>query len=167
MSTLLAAGPFAGCSHHAGPPATLADPGEVVEQFALRATMPGAGEQVFAGLAAIRIDHDHAQLEALSIAGPALFSVVATPTSLEITSPDPRMTAVLQRIPFWRDLAMLYIWECERDACSVEGGRLIPDENGTTYKGRGGRATLSREGNITHIDDHRRGYSLTVVGSAL
>jgi hypothetical protein len=153
-----------GCAHH--PPATLAAPGEFVEQFALRASIPGAGEQVFAGLAAIRISPENASLEALSVAGPALFSVEASAESLQVSAPDPRMEAVLARIPFWRDLALLYLWQCEAGICELEGGRLIATDGDITYKGRGGGASLTRDGNVARIDDPRRGYSLTVVGSA-
>jgi len=137
-----------------------------VHQFALRASVPGAGEQVFAGLAAINIGPNRATLEALSIAGPSLFTVHATADHLQVTAPDPRMAAVLQRIPFWRDLSLLYRWSCPSTKCGVDGGTVENIGDVVRYRGSGGPASLRREEKVATLDDLRRGYSLTVVGDA-
>lgn len=136
---------------------------EAVDQFALT-----AHGHTFAGLAVVQVDDPDASLSALTPAGIALFDVRLTALDdAQVRSPDPGMTAVLERIPFGRDLALLYRWRCPVSTCVTPYGRLRVDGDQTTWTGRQGRATVQWSETGAELTDPRRGYSLRVVGEGL
>ncbi|MCB9764723.1 MAG: hypothetical protein H6739_33415 [Alphaproteobacteria bacterium] len=150
------------CAPHAPPKPPL----EAVTQLAL--TRSGHS---LAGLAAISVTPDLAQLQVISAGGVELFSVQATPEDVTAQAPDPELAGLIERVPFYRDLSLVFTWRCPEARCQVGGGRLrVERDAGRTllhWRGPGGPATVALERGRATLSDPRRGYVLTVLGEPI
>lgn len=132
-----------------------------VQQFGL-----SARGHAFAGLGAVRMGDAGFSLEALSPAGVTLFTVAREGEgATAVHAPDPAMAAMLEKLPFERDLSLALRWSCPGDGprrCAVPGGALRVGDHGVRYAGVGGPARITQEGPLTRIVDPLRGYSLVL-----
>lgn len=153
---------LAACAHP--PLATGPVRAEGLHQFALTAR-----GHTFAGQAAMVVEADSFRLQALAPTGGTLFEVHGDASHTEATAPEPAMAAILERLPFHRDLSLLTRWRCPADGtCDTGSGRLTQstDETGRTlrWRGPGGPATVVLGEGRAELTDPRRGYRLVVVG---
>ena len=139
---------------------------EHVDQFALT-----RGEHTFAGMAVVVLEGPKVTLQALTPAGSALFTIEATAEEIQVRAPDPQMAALLERLPFHRDLMLVYAWSCPPGRCAADGGtiREQPEDNGLLrrWRGPGGPATLHLQPGKAVLTDPLRRYTLTVVGEEI
>lgn len=142
-----------GCLHK--PPAEVL-PDEHVGAFKIEAF-----GQTFAGVGVFAEDEDDLVFQALTPAGTALFTVRADRESTTVQAPDPEMTALLERLPWYRDIALVTRWRCAEAVCSTETGTLRSTGDRWTYRGDGGKATV-QYGEWIVVNDPRRRYTLTV-----
>jgi hypothetical protein len=120
--------------------------------------------QTLAGLGVFASDGDELVFQSLTPAGTVLFQVRDTADGDPVvTAPDETMAAMLGRIPWYRDLSLLFRWECDDTVCSTETGRVRPIEDGLTYRGGGGRASVTDVDDVMELVDPKRRYTLTVV----
>ncbi len=117
-----------------------------------------------AGLAVVVVTPERFVLQALTPAGVELFSA----SDEGVTAPDPSWVATLERLPFERDLRLIFAWECPEGACAVPaGGRVWQAEGLRHYRGPGGPARVELSPRKAVLRDPRRGYTLTIVGDVL
>jgi hypothetical protein len=145
------------------PPLPPSVPVETSVQFKLESS-----RGTLAGLVAVALGPEDFALQALSPAGLALFTVQGD----TVQAPSESWAAVLERLPFERDLRLILDWDCATGRCSLpEGGHLrqerLEDTVVRCYRGPQGpaRATLSL--GRAELVDPRRGYTLTLVGDAV
>ena len=144
-------------------PAINRPPLETVDQFAIHAR-----GSTMAGLAAVVVENDTITLQALSPAGLQIFTVQASSTDVAVSAANEDMKKVLERMPFYRDLSLLYRWRCEAKRCKTDLGSIR--QKGATewvWHGKGGRALLTLENGNTQLHDPLRGYTLKVVGEGV
>lgn len=141
------------CAPKVAPPVAAA---EHVDRFALA----GHGH-AFGGLAIVVHDGPDVTLEALSPAGPAIFTVVVAGGNTAIDAADPGMAAMLGRLPFARDLTALYLADCAQ-RCAVGAWTVRPTRDGWRVAGEGGPARVTRGDGTLVLRDRLRGYTLTV-----
>ncbi len=149
-----------GCPR-AGGPAVALDAIEAPAQFALRT--PGRD---IAGGAFVRTTADgEIWLVATTPIGTELFRVHVNGAEQEVRAAVPEMEPVLNRIPFSRDLALVYRWRCAAPPCKTALGRLTQDGDAMRWRGHGGGARVRvGAGEVVLVDD-RRSYELRVIGS--
>jgi len=145
---------LAGCTWA---PAHLLGDAEHEDQFAL-----AAHGHVLAGTALVATHDGVATLHALAPTGTDLFQVTVDAGGAAITSPDDDLAARLRKIPFDRDLSVLYRLRCDAPRCKAERWRLVRRPDGWRVRGPGGPATLVRDGDRWRLTDPVRGYTLTV-----
>lgn len=144
-----------------------AERSEYVDQFAII-----RGEHAFAGTAVVVIDTQEVVLQALTSAGTALFEVRTGADHHTVRAPDPGMTELLERLPFFRDLMLVYAWRCPSGRCSAQGGRIweeLQADGSVTRRWRGERGTaiVRLQPGRAELRDPSRGYTLVVVGEAV
>lgn len=141
-------------------PIDLGPPVETVQQFKLESAFG-----TMAGIAVVNLDEDFT-LQALSPAGFALFTV----DDDGVTAPDEGWAATLERIPFSRDMHLVYRWSCPR-RCEVDGGTVkqtsTDDAVERSYRGEGGPASVQISDGRAVLEDSRRRYTLTVLSEAI
>lgn len=142
------------CAHS---PATLAPPVEAVDSFRLDVH----GRSVM-GTAIVRTDGDQIRMQAITPAGTSLFSVTVQDGQQQVTSADPELTALLDRLPFYRDLPLTYVYRCEAERCEAGGWRFRATESGWRVKGPGGPMRIET-GPPLRLIDGRRGVTTTIV----
>ncbi len=130
--------------------------GEHVDLFSIE----GHG-QVFGGVAVVAHDGPTLAMEALTPAGPSLFTVRVEGGRTTIEALDPGLGELLGRLPFDRDLAALYLVDGSQRV-RVLGFRVRPKSDGWSVSGSRGRARVRREGEGLVLRDRLRGYRLTV-----
>ena len=138
------------------PEAVLREHAEHVDLF----TLEGHGHG-FGGLGIVVHDGPTVVLEALTPAGPALFTVRVENGSTTIDALDEGLADFLRRLPFDRDLAALYLVDGTR-AETVLGWTVRPRSDGWTLHGPKGRARVRRLPDGLELRDRLRGYTLTV-----
>ena len=138
------------------PPASVLPPVESLHGFAMEAR-----GHTFAGLAAVSVGPRPWQLDVLMPTGNSLFSVQVG-DEVQVQAGMPELEEVLARIPFERDLALLYRYRCEGSRCRAGRWRLVAQGEGWSLRGPGGRATLVRQGQLLVLHDPRRGYTMRV-----
>jgi hypothetical protein len=129
-------------------------------------------DQSFMGIALVNIQQPDASLIALSPAGHSLFTITASPTTMEATAVSPGLEDVLRRLPFHRDLQLLYMYSClGQPRCRVGGGRLREvRHNGSLvrqWRGPGGRADVEFTPQRASLHSRRGDYTLKVAGEGL
>ena len=130
--------------------------GEHVDLFSVE----GYG-QAFGGIAVVVHEGPIFALEALTPAGPPLFTVRVEGGRTTIDALDPGLGELLGRLPFDRDLAALYLVDGSR-RLRVLDFRVRPRSDGWVVGGPRGRARVRREGEGLVLSDRLRGYRLTV-----
>ena len=135
---------------------------EALHQFKLESPLG-----TMAGLAVVVVDEEEFVLQALTPAGVALFTVEEG----RVSAPDENWEAVLARIPFERDMRLVYGWPCEAPRCELPQGRLSQERTDAglvrRYRGPGGPATVTlTEGKAVLVDPRRR-TTLTMLGEAI
>ncbi|MCA9494883.1 MAG: hypothetical protein KC621_33370 [Myxococcales bacterium] len=140
----------------APPEATLPDHGEHVDLFAIEGHGHG-----FGGLGIVVHDGPTMVLEALTPAGPSLFTVRVEDGQTTIDALDEGLADFLRRLPFDRDLAALYLVD-GTERLSLLGWTIVPKSDGWVIKGPKGRARVRRDGEARVLRDRLRGYTLTV-----
>ncbi len=140
---------------------------EVYHQFAIEAR-----GRAFAGMAVVRIDGPAYSLVAITPGGVELFSVSGDGDQDSVSAPQEDLEAILGRLPFDRDLHLLYSWSCGPTArCRVGGGWIEegPSPEGwlRSWTGPGGPALVTIEDGRATLEDPRRGYRLKVVGEEI
>lgn len=145
-----------GCLHR---PLAEVRPVEEVAGFkieVLGTTIAGTGVFVEEG--------DQLVFQALTPAGTALFSVRdGVDSEPEVQAPKEEMAEMLARIPWYRDLSLLFRWDCPQGRCTVETGRIIQTPDARRYRGEGGPATVTLTAETVELWDPRRRYRLTVL----
>lgn len=111
-----------------------------------------------AGLAIVVVEDDDWALQALTPTGLSLFTARANE---EVIAPD-EMKPILARLPFERDLWLLYRLRCA-DRCRTPKGHLRVKDGVGRWRGAGGPARVTTDGNAFVLRDPRRGYTLKVV----
>ena len=102
--------------------------------------------------------------QALTPAGTALFTVRDEGgQEPEVTAPSEEMEEMLARIPWHRDLSLLFRWDCPQGRCTVETGRVVQTSDTRRYRGEGGPATVTLTEERLELWDPRRRYRLTVL----
>lgn len=158
----LAAGLAAGCAHR--PPALLPDHLEAVARFSIQ-----RGELSLLGTAIVVVEGEHTRMAALSPMGTTIFSVDAVPGRAQVQAPDPRWARQLGRIPFNRDLLLVYGWSCSQARCRAGAGTITEeDREGVTWRRFRGphgpaRARISAANAV--VTDPLRRYTLTLLWS--
>ncbi|MCO4747472.1 MAG: DUF3261 domain-containing protein [Proteobacteria bacterium] len=146
------------CSWHAAAPEP---PVERIDAFAI-----AARGQTMMGQALVVSDANQTSLHALTPAGTSLFSVEVVDGEATVKSPDAELSGWLERLPFARDLSVLYRYDC-LDRCRADQWKLVRKEDGLRVTGPGGPAWLTVDGaGRSVLKDSRRGYTLTVVKQA-
>ncbi len=135
---------------------------EALHQFKLESPLG-----TLAGMAVVVVSEDEFVLQALTPAGMALFTVEGD----SVRAPDPAWAAVLERIPFERDMRLVYGWPCAEPRCELPQGRLAQERTDEglvrRYRGPGGPATATiTEGKAVLVDPRRR-TTLTMLGEAI
>lgn len=153
MSALLALLALAAAAEPAPEPATRT---ERVELFVVE----GHGQRL-GGVAVVVIAGDTITLEALSAAGPALFTVEVAGGEARIEALDPAMATWLGRIPFARDLAGLYLADGAVRA-EVGGVSVRPRRDGWKVRAGAGPARVVVDGDHRVLRDRLRGYRVDV-----
>lgn len=147
-------------------PIELGPPIETMQQFKLESPFGTLG-----GMAVVVLDDDFV-LQALSPAGTAIFTV----TDEGVSAPDEGWAAALERIPFERDMLLVYRWSCPTGRCSTEtGGKVTQttetDDEATwverSYRGPSGPATVRIRDGKAVLEDGRRRYTLTVISEEI
>jgi hypothetical protein len=148
------------CAHL--PPATLVPAEGQVVQFAIE-----AGDRTFAGLAVVDVSWQAVRLQALTPLGTEAFRVEVGPTGTTVTAPDPAWATALARFPFERDLRLAHGWSCPEGTCTAGDGCLteiaVPEGVERQWRGPGGTAVARVSGGRVVLEDHRRGYRITLV----
>ncbi len=143
-------------------PLDAADRVETLHQFKLESPFG-----TMAGLAAVVISDDEFVLQALTPAGVALFTVQGE----AVSAPDEAWAAVLERIPFERDMRLVYGWPCSAQRCELPQGRLWQERTDEglvrRYRGPGGPATVTLTQGKAVLVDPRRRTTLTMLGEAI
>lgn len=147
---------LAACSWHTAAPLPAV---ERLDAFAIEAR-----GSVMAGQALVVTDSEGASLHALTPAGTTLFTVEVHGSDTTVSSASPDLGVWLERLPFARDLAVLYRYECA-DRCKAGPWKLVVGAEGTKVRGPGGPALLAREEGRFVLHDSLRGYTLTVAKS--
>ncbi len=137
---------------------------EVVHQFAIHTR-----GRSFAGLGVAVFEGERVDFVALSPAGTEIFSVSHQAGEAQITAPDPAWIPWLERLPFHRDLALVFAWSCPEGRCAVAGGRLrerrLADGSlRRTWRGPEGPVRAEIHEGQAIVLDPRRGYQVTVAG---
>ena len=140
---------------------------ERVVQFAIQAQ-----GHSFAGLIAAVFEGDGVEVAALTPAGTELFRVARHGDQVEVHSPDEDWTPWLERLPFDRDLPLVFLWDCPQGRCVVHDGvlRQRSTEAGglvRTWRGSAGPVSATIVEGRAVISDPRRGYTVTLVGEAI
>lgn len=141
-------------------PAELGPPVQDAGGFLIR-----AGETSMAGMAVVAIEDDSFTLQALTPTGLSLFSIRGDADGTEVSAPSDAMEQVLRRIPFERDLWLLYRLDCET-RCRARGGTLTATEDGLRWRGPGGPAVVVHEADRSVLKDRRRRYELVILEEA-
>lgn len=145
---------FFACTHS---PGTLAPPVEAVDSFRLDVH----GRSVM-GTAIVRTDGGKIRMQALTPAGTALFAVTVVEGQQEVTSADPELTALLDRLPFYRDLPLTYIYGCDASRCQAGPWSYRATATGWRVRGPGGPVRIET-GPPLRLHDRRRGVTTTIV----
>lgn len=118
-----------------------------------------------AGLAVVSLQADSYALSLLAFTGLRLFTVTGPPTVVDTGLPA--WMPWLERLPLERDLNLL-LTPGVAGLCEPPRGRLRTEPTATgwerDFRGHGGRAHASREGDVYVLVDRRRGYRLTMRG---
>jgi Protein of unknown function (DUF3261) len=115
----------------------------------------------FGGTAIVVHESDTVVLEALSPAGPSLFTARVEGAEAQVEAIDPGLAQVLGRIPFARDLTALYLVDGARRE-RTSGWTVRPTDDGWRVSGPGGGARIRRVAGGLELRDRLRGYTLTV-----
>lgn len=144
-------------------PLDLGPPVETVQQFKLESPFG-----TMAGMAVVVLEESFA-LQGLSPAGTALFTV----TDEGVTAPDEGWAAALERIPFERDMRLVYQWactdasgRCTHDDATIRQTLEVGDDATwieRRYRGPSGPATVRLRDGMAVLEDPRRRYTLTVI----
>ncbi len=150
---------LAGCA--ARSPVSYVPPHQAVHQFVIE-----AGEHQVVGTAIVDVTETGVTLQAISPAGLLLFQVEATAGSAELSGPAmaTEMGPWLRRMPFARDLFLLYRWRCPQGRCRTPTGTLRRYREGLRWRGHGGATTFACVPDRCELTDNLRGYRLLVVG---
>jgi len=117
-----------------------------------------------AGTGVFAEEGDAVVFQALTPAGTALFSVRDSGTAQpQVVAPDEDLAAMLERLPWYRDLSLLFRWSCPEGRCTTETGRIRESEDSRRYRGDGGPATVRILDDGLELTDPRRRYTLTVL----
>ncbi len=140
---------------------------ERVCQFAIQAR-----GQTFAGMMAAVLEGGGVEVAALTPAGTELFRVSRAGERVEVRAPEPAWEPWLARLPFDRDLHLVFLWDCPQERCAVAEGVLMQralDDGGVqrTWKGPGGPVSAMIHPGKAVITDARRGYTVTLAGEAI
>ncbi|MFH1469548.1 MAG: hypothetical protein ABIO70_34505 [Pseudomonadota bacterium] len=152
---------------HAPPVTPLEGRQEVVCQFAI-----AAHGQRFAGLMAAALTPEGVQVSALTPAGTELFRVSDLGGDTEVSAPDPTWEPWLARLPFRRDLSLVFAWSCPAGRCAAGGGvlteRALP-EGGVerSWRGPDGPVVAEIVPGRAVLTDERRGTTVTLAGEAV
>lgn len=118
----------------------------------------------FGGLAIIEFEGEDWSLTALSPAGPALFTVQRRGGVSEVWSAFPEWTPWLARLPFDRDLRLLY--SGDPPACAWGEAKIVPCGHSRVWRGAPGPARVrTNKAGGRELRDPWRGYTLTVLES--
>ena len=164
MTILLLA--LLGCVH-APPVAPLEGRREVVCQFAI-----AAHGQRFAGLMAAALTPEGVEVSALTPAGTELFHVASRGGVTEVAAPDPAWEPWLERLPFRRDLSLVFAWSCPTGRCAAGGGvlteRALPGGGiERVWRGPDGPVVGEIVPGRAVLTDARRGTTVTLAGEAI
>ncbi len=140
---------------------------ERVCQFAI-----SAHGRSFAGVMAAVLEDGGVEVAALTPAGTELFRVSQQGQDVEVSAPDASWEPWLERLPFQRDLPLVFLWHCPVERCAVEGGvlsqRALPGGGlERRWRGPGGPVTATITPGRAVIVDPRRGYTVTLAGDAV
>jgi hypothetical protein len=138
------------------PEAALPPPGEHVQLFVLE----GHG-RAFGGTAIVVHDAASIELEALTPAGPGLFTARVEGGEARVEAVDPALAEALGRLPFARDLTALYLVDGARRE-RIGAWTVHPTADGWRVRGPGGGARIVRVAGGLALRDRLRGYTLTV-----
>lgn len=116
-----------------------------------------------AGVAVVSLQADTYALSLLAFTGLRVFTVTGPPTVVDTGLPA--WAPWLERLPLQRDLSLL-LGPGDESVCAVEHGRVRTSTTATgwerDFRGRGGRAHASWDGDVYVLADRRRGYRLTM-----
>lgn len=147
-------------------PVESAPPGEAVLQLALT-----FGDNTIAGLAAMDLQPESLDLQALTPAGVALFTVHSQDFETTVSAPDPDWAKVLELLPFERDMRLILEWSCPSGSCDADPGRVrersVDGGVERRWRGPGGPATVRLEPGRAELSDPRRRYTLVLVGDSI
>lgn len=137
---------------------------ELVCQFAIRAY-----GRSFAGLMAAALEGGGVEVSALTPAGTEIFHVSRHGEQVSVRAPDPAWEPWLARLPFDRDLALVFAWHCPSERCQVAGGVLRQrslDDGALerSWRGPGGPVSAVIRPGKASITDPRRGYQVILAG---
>ena len=140
---------------------------ERVCQFAIQ-----AHGHSFAGLMAAVLEDGGVEVSAMTPAGTELFRVARLGEQVDVRAPDPSWVPWLERLPFDRDLALVFLWGCPVERCAVEGGVVTqrPLDGGgivRTWRGPAGAVSAVIQPGKAVISDTRRGYVVTLAGEVI
>lgn len=126
----------------------------------------------FAGLMAAVLEDGGVEVAALTPTGTELFRVSRHGEQVVVRAPDPGWVPWLERLPFERDLPLVFLWSCPAERCWVEGGVVrqeSTDDGGLvrSWRGPGGPVSATIHPGRAVISDTRRGYVVTLAGEAI
>ncbi len=144
-------------------------------QIAITTRIPGGGHRTMGGIGIAGLADEAWSLTLLAPAGIELFTLSGPPATV-VTGLD-TWRPWLARLPVERDLRLIYT-ALTGGACRAGAGRLrslpsssdaptggpAPESWTRQWCGPGGGATATRTGDRVVLEDHRRGYTLLIVG---
>jgi hypothetical protein len=152
---------------HPPPAAAPAARQEVVCAFAI-----DARGRTLAGLMAAVLTPDGVEVSALTPTGLELFRVSSHGGVAQVAAPDPAWEPWLARLPFERDLPLVFAWSCPAGRCAAGGGvlreRALPGGGvRRAWRGPEGPVVAEIVPGQAVLRDPRRGFTVTLAGEAV
>jgi hypothetical protein len=149
------------CAHR--PDVTVQPVTDVMHHF----SVTGHGHTM-AGQSVLSLSEAQMDLKTLTPFGTLLFSVRVDGDHTDIRAANPRMEQRLKGLPFFRDMALIYAWNCPGGHCATPRGRVCETSEDDTllrqYRGQFGAAKVRITEGRAEIVDARNQYTVTVIG---